>query len=119
MQPLSLQQNVAFEANAIAVDLRAISYFRRDWRWIAVLVLLIAVSVLVGLLEAWPLAILVDSVLTQTPRSDRIHQLFLSFLPPGKMGQVVGLVLFGMGLQIIGYAVWMARMMINLSLIHI
>ncbi|MDQ3120055.1 MAG: ABC transporter ATP-binding protein/permease [Verrucomicrobiota bacterium] len=116
MQPLSLQQNVAFEANAIAVDLRAISYFRRDWRWIAVLVLLIAVSVLVGLLEAWPLAILVDSVLTQTPRSDRIHQLFLSFLPPGKMGQVVGLVLFGMGLQIIGYAVWMARMMINYNL---
>ncbi|MBA3883062.1 MAG: ABC transporter ATP-binding protein [Chthoniobacterales bacterium] len=105
-----------FEARSLAVDLRATSYFTPDWRWIALLVVLIAISVVIGLLEAWPLAILVDSVLTQTPRGDWIHQIFLSRLPDSKIGQVVGLVLIGMALQIIGYAVWMSRMMINYNL---
>ncbi len=82
----------------------------------ALLVALIAISVAVGLLEAWPLAVLIDSVLTDKPQSDWIHQLFVSLLPPSKMGQVVGLVLIGMALQIIGYTVWMARMMINYRL---
>ncbi len=105
-----------FEARSLAVDLRATSYFTRDWRWIALLVLLIAISVTIGLLEAWPLAVLIDSVLTQTPHSDSIHQLFLSVLPSSKMGQVIGLVLIGMTLQIIGYVVWMARAMVNYHL---
>ena len=43
---------------------RAMSYFTPDWPWIVLLVALIGVSVMVGLLEAWPLAILIDSVLT-------------------------------------------------------
>jgi len=105
-----------FEAKSLAVDLRATSYFSPDWRWIAVLVVLIALSVGVGLLEAWPLAVLIDSVLTETPHGDWIHQAFLSRLPASKMGQVVGLVLIGMSLQIIGYAVWASRMMINYHL---
>lgn len=116
MQPESLQQDAATEARSVAVDFRAISYFRSDWRWMAVLVVLIGISVLIGLLEAWPLAVLIDSVLTQTSHSDAIHRLFLSVLPPTKMGQIVGLVLIGMTLQIIGYVVWMARMMINYNL---
>ncbi len=32
------------------------------------------------------------------------------------MGQIIGLVLIGMGLQIVGYLAWMARMMINYHL---
>ena len=95
---------------------RAISYFRSDKALIAVLVVLIGISVCVGLLEAWPLAILIDSVLTREPEGDRMHAVFLSFLPEDKLGQVVGLVLIGMGLQIVGYTAWMARMMINYRL---
>jgi subfamily B ATP-binding cassette protein MsbA len=60
---------------------RAISYFRSDSALIAVLVVLIGISVCVGLLEAWPLAILIDSVLTREPEGDRMHAVFLSFLP--------------------------------------
>ncbi|MBA2241929.1 MAG: ABC transporter ATP-binding protein [Chthoniobacterales bacterium] len=82
----------------------------------AVLVVLIGISVGVGLLEAWPLAILIDSVLTQKPRGDWIHRAFLSVLPASKLGQIIGLVLIGMSLQIVGYAVWIARMMINYNL---
>jgi len=95
---------------------RATAYFTPDWPWITLLVGLIAISVGVGLLEAWPLAILIDTVLTQNPKGDWIHGYFLAALPDDKIGQVIGLVLIGLGLQILGYAVWMARMMINYHL---
>src|SRR5215213_6468103 len=95
---------------------RAISYFTPDWPWIALLVGLIGISVGVGLLEAWPFAVLVDSVLTKEPKGDWIHGLFLSVLPESRIGQIIGLVLIGLGLQGIGYTVWMARMMINYHL---
>jgi subfamily B ATP-binding cassette protein MsbA len=92
------------------------SYFAPDWRWVLILVVLIGLSVGVGLLEAWPLAVLIDSVLTQQPKGGRVHELFLSVLPESKTGQIVGLVLIGLMLQVVGYAVWMARMMINYHL---
>jgi ATP-binding cassette subfamily B protein len=95
---------------------RAMAYFTRDWPLIAVLVILIGVSVCVGLLEAWPLAVLIDSVLTREPKGDWVHALFLSVLPADTIGQVVGLVLIGLGLHLVGYLAWMARMMINYHL---
>jgi ATP-binding cassette, subfamily B, bacterial len=95
---------------------RAMAYFAPDWAWIAFLVVLIGMSVAVGLLEAWPLAILIDTVLTQDPKGGWLHGYFLAVLPDTKMGQVIGLVLIGFGLQVIGYTVWMARMMINYHL---
>ena len=100
----------------MSVYARAMAYFASDWRWIASLVMLIGISVAVGLLEAWPFAVLVDSVLTQEPKGDWIHGLFLSVLPESRIGQIIGLVLIGLGLQVIGYTVWMARMMINYHL---
>ena len=72
-----------------------------------------ACSVGIGLLEAWPIAVLIDSVLAEEPNGDWIHRAFLGLLPASKPGQIIGLVLITMGLQIVGYAVWMARMMIN------
>jgi subfamily B ATP-binding cassette protein MsbA len=98
------------------VHRRSMAYFMPDRAWIAVLVVLIAISVTVGILEAWPLAVLIDSVLTDQPKGDWIHALFLSVLPDGKIGQIVGLVVIGMGLQLVGYVVWMARTMINYHL---
>ena len=95
---------------------RATGYFAPDWPGIAVLVLLISVNVAVGLLEAWPLAILVDRVLTSEPKGDWIHDTFLALLPDDKPGQIIGLVVIGLGLQVVGYASWMARMMLNYQL---
>ncbi len=113
---IPIQATAAVEMPALAVDRRSMAYFKPDWRWIALLVVLIGISVAVGLLETWPLAVLIDSVLTAMPHTDWIHQLFLSFLPASKTGQIIGLVLIGMGLQLIGYFVWMSRMMINYHL---
>src|SRR3954469_25361564 len=95
---------------------RALAYFTPDWAWICVLVLLIGVSVAVGLLEAWPLAVLIDSVLTSQPKGDWVHGLFLAMLPEDKPGQIIGLVLIGMAAQIVGYLAWMGRAMINYHL---
>jgi ATP-binding cassette, subfamily B, bacterial len=91
-------------------------YFAADWLWITILIVLIGISVCVGLLEAWPLAVLIDSVLTSEPKNDWVYGLFLSVLPANKVGQVIGLVLMGMGLHIIGYCAWFGRMMINYHL---
>jgi len=100
----------------MSVYSRALAYFTPDWKWILALVGLIAVSVCVGLLEAWPFAVLIDSVLTSEPKGGAINRLFLSIVPESKVGQIVGLVLIGMGLQIIGYLAWMGRTMINYHL---
>ncbi|GEO17323.1 ABC transporter ATP-binding protein [Microvirga aerophila] len=110
------RQLVQASTKAVSVYRRALSYFVADWVWIALLLALIGVSTCVSLVEAWPLAILIDSVLTKEPRADWMHALFLSVLPAGKTGQIRGLVLIGMGLQIIGYLAWFGRMMINYHL---
>ncbi|MGE5387549.1 MAG: ABC transporter ATP-binding protein [Hyphomicrobiales bacterium] len=99
-----------------AVYERSFAYFTTDWPWIATLVILIGVSVGVGLLESWPLAILVDTVLTKEPKGGWLHHYFLAVLPKDKPGQILGLVLIGLGLQVIGYTTWMARSMINYRL---
>jgi ATP-binding cassette, subfamily B, bacterial len=95
---------------------RALSYFAADWALVALLLALIGISTCVSLMEAWPLAILIDSVLTKEPRNDWMHALFLSVLPASKIGQVIGIVLVGMGLQIVGYLAWFGRMMVNYHL---
>jgi ABC-type multidrug transport system fused ATPase/permease subunit len=76
--------------------LRALRYFRPDLRRILLLLLLIGLSTGLALLVAWPMAVLVDSVISPHPKSDRVHQLFLSILPDHRLGQVVGLAIMGL-----------------------
>src|SRR5205814_9578931 len=94
--------------------LRAISYFRSD-RWlIASLLILIAGAILLGLLQAWPMAILVDAVLTPQPRAHTwIHRLFLAPLPNSRLAQVLGVTLVSMAMKITQDTITMFRAMIN------
>lgn len=93
--------------------LRAISYFRPDWRLISVLLALIALSTGLGLLQAWPMAILIDAVLSPTPKTDFIHRLFLTPLPTSRLGQVIGITLIGMGMKIVQDALTGIRTLLN------
>jgi len=77
----------------------AVSYFRPDWPLIIVLLAIIGLSTLVGLLMAWPMAVLVDSVMVPTPQDNFIHRLFLAPLPAGRLGQVIGLAVIGLLLK--------------------
>src|SRR3954469_19265335 len=92
------------------------SYFLPDWAWILTLISLVGMSVCVSLLEAWPLSILIDTVLSDRRSDDWIHRTFIQVLPESRPGQIVGLVLIGAALQVVGYTVWMARMMIGAHL---
>src|SRR5437868_4457471 len=82
--------------SSMRLYLRAMSYFRRDWRLLAVWGVLLGVSTIVGLLIAWPMAVLVDSVLSPHPPSDWVHKLFLAPLPSGTVGRIVGLAAIGL-----------------------
>ena len=93
---------------------RAMLYFAEDRLRVAVLLALIGMSVGVALLEAWPIAILVDTVLSG--RENGVNGLVARMLPEGRVGQIVALALIGMAIQIVGYGVWMARMVLNAQL---
>ena len=81
--------------------LRAVSYFRPDLPLVVLLLGVIFASSGVGLLVAWPMAILIDSVLTPAPNDhDFIHRLFLAPLPDGRLGRVVGLAAIGLLLKL-------------------
>jgi len=71
-------------------------YFRADWPLIGLLLGLIGLSTLLGLMTAWPMAVLVDSVMTPAPRNDLIHRLMLAPLPSHRLGQVIGLAVLAM-----------------------
>src|SRR3954452_7165496 len=100
----------------MAVYRRAMGYFAQDRILICVLLVLIGVSVAVGLLEAWPLAVLIDSVLSPEPKGGWTHRIILSYMPDDRLGQIIGVVIFGAALQIVGYTAWLGRMMINYRL---
>src|SRR3954466_10661892 len=64
--------------------------------WLA----LIGVSTGLGLLAAWPMAILIDSVLSTSGGQDWIHRLFLAPLPSTQVGRVIGLAIIGLLLKL-------------------
>src|SRR5687768_3954046 len=70
--------------------LRALSCFRQDVRLIGLLLALIACSIGLALLQAWPLAVITDAVLTKTPANRLADRLFLGLLPDTMMAKVIG-----------------------------
>src|SRR4051812_2602970 len=92
---------------------RAMSYFEPDRVRVLLLLGLIGLSVGVALLEAWPLAILVDVIVSTPGRGDGIHATVLRALPESRPGQIVALALVAMAIQVVGYAVWLARMVLS------
>lgn len=76
--------------------LRAVLYFRQDWLLILVWIGLIGAGTILGLLSAWPMAILLDSVLSNSAQHDLIHRLILNLLPSQRVGQIVGLAAGGL-----------------------
>ncbi|HEY6198926.1 MAG TPA: ABC transporter ATP-binding protein [Candidatus Binatia bacterium] len=81
--------------------LRCLSYFRDDTKAIVFLVALMTISVLISILQAWPLAVLVDTLVGSPARNDYIHRLFLAWLPHEPLMQIVGLAAIALGLRLI------------------
>ena len=79
---------------------RAISYFRADWPLVLLLLGLIGASTAIGLLTPWPMAVLLDSVLSAPTKSDLVHKLLLAPLPTSAVGRIIGLAALGMLLKL-------------------
>ena len=101
------------DARSRGLFLRAMSYFVRDTPLIVGLVALIGCTVALGLLEPWPVAVLVDEVLSPQPKSDPMHRLILGYLPASPVMRIVVLALLGLAIKLLMDVVWLARMMLN------
>jgi ATP-binding cassette, subfamily B, bacterial len=97
----------------VRIVLRSISYFRRDLWLIVTLLVLIGASVALNLLNAWPMAILVDTVLSPTPQPNWMHRLFLAPFGEGRLNRIFGLALIAMLIRILSDTVIMLRKMLN------
>jgi subfamily B ATP-binding cassette protein MsbA len=76
MRPLN-----GFKLQTLQDVYRAICYFRDDLGLILFLLSLTACSTALGLLQAWPLAVLVDSALGTPSTENWMYRLFLTPLP--------------------------------------
>jgi subfamily B ATP-binding cassette protein MsbA len=97
----------------VRIVLRSISYFRKDLWLIITLLLLIGASVLFNLLNAWPMAILVDTVLSPTPKSNWIHTLFLAPFGEGTLNRIFGMAFVATIIRVLSDTVIMLRKMLN------
>jgi subfamily B ATP-binding cassette protein MsbA len=79
---------------------RALRYFRDDLGRIAALVSVLFASTLAAALQAWPVAVLVDSVAAPNARADLVHRLVLAPLPTSVAGRVAGLAVMVFALRV-------------------
>ncbi|HOA75267.1 MAG TPA: ABC transporter ATP-binding protein [Phycisphaerae bacterium] len=93
--------------------LRALSYFRPDLPLVVLLLVIIAANTGLGLLMAWPMAVLVDSVLSNSLQQGFIYRLFLAPLPESRLGQIIGLAVIGLLMKATQDLLTMARTVVN------
>jgi subfamily B ATP-binding cassette protein MsbA len=94
--------------------LRAMGYFRPDWPKVALLLVAIGVSTLVGLLQVWPMAMLVDTVLAQSPKASWLERLLLAPFSDDRLTQVIVLAVATLALRLIQELLGLVRSMLNL-----
>ncbi len=93
----------------------AISYFKPDRMLILLLLFLTGISIVLGLLQAWPLAIIIDCVLTTQAhaRHNWINRLLLAPLPASTLGRIIGITVIGMLMKIAQDGLTWARNILN------
>ena len=88
---------------------RAISFFRGDLHLIVILLVMIGISVALNLCGAWPLAILIDAVLSPTPKMSLPAQAVFSLTGDSKGVQIAALAFGGLIIKVLQEAVFMLR----------
>src|ERR1043165_446308 len=78
---------------------RSLSYFRKDLPLVCLLLFLMACSTAIGFLQAWPLAVLIDSALNASADT-WMHRLFLAPLPEEPIRRIVGLAIIALFLRV-------------------
>jgi subfamily B ATP-binding cassette protein MsbA len=70
----------------------------------------------VGLLQAWPLAIMIDSLVSSRPASDWLHRWFLAPLPPGPFVHIGGLAAIALALRLLQELLNAARKLLRMRI---
>lgn len=95
---------------------RAAAYFREDRGQLVALLAVVAASIGVGILQAWPVAVMVDLLATGPRPDDWIHRVFLAPLPDGLLGRIAGLAAIALALRLTQEALGVARTLLGLHL---
>lgn len=88
------------------IVLRSVLYFKEDLHYVVLLFIAIGGMVVFNLLSAWPIAILVDTVLAPTPQSQWMHEVFLAPFGDDKVHQVLGIAVIHTFIKIFQAASW-------------
>ncbi len=96
--------------------LRAISYFREDLGKIILSLALIVLMTTCGLLQAYPLAILVDSIFGDVTGVDWVYRAFFRIAPEDKVGQIITLAALVLGLRLMQEIMSMAQTLLNIQI---
>jgi subfamily B ATP-binding cassette protein MsbA len=96
--------------------LRAISYFRADLVKIITALVIIAVMILSGLLQLYPIQILVDSVFGPHGPTNGIARWFFRIAPEGKVQQIIVLAAFVLGLRLLQELLSMGYTLLNIQI---
>ena len=82
--------------------LRCLAYFKPDLPRIVWSLVLTFLATLVALVQPFVVKVMVDSVLKEHPSTAWQDRLFLSVLPAGKPGQIIGLAAIGLLITVVG-----------------
>src|SRR5262245_55581195 len=95
--------------------LRALSYFRPDLPKIIAMIAMIGISVGAGLLQAYPIAILVDCIGKGLAPANAVYRAFFHFAPESKVGQILALAAITVGLRVIQELLQMTQTLLNIQ----
>src|SRR5438874_4023606 len=93
---------------------RALGYFRPDLPKIILMILMIGISTGAGLLQAYPLAILIDCIGKNLPPQNSIYRAFFALAPSSVVGQIVALAAITLGLRIVQELLQMTQTLLNI-----
>lgn len=96
--------------------LRALRYFREDLPGIILSLVLILLSTLAALLQPFPLAVLIDTVLQGKPANHWISRSIVTVMPASMLGQIIALAGITLGLRVAQEVLTMAQ---SLATIHV
>lgn len=96
--------------------LRVLRYFREDLPWIIVSLVLILLSSLAALLQPFPLAVLIDTVLQGKPSNQWISRMMVAVLPSGMLQQIIALAGITLALRVAQELLTMAQALVTIHI---
>ncbi|HEY3321841.1 MAG TPA: ABC transporter ATP-binding protein [Planctomycetota bacterium] len=96
--------------------LRAVAFFLHDWKRLAGILALIGAIIGLSTALAWPMALLLDVVLSPAPKTGTVHRFFISLAPASALGRIAMLAVSYIGIKFALDLLSCLRTMLNNSI---